>query len=65
MIDKKIVGRTLTLIQGTRYLFTDQLDGFIGYVKHYINFEYNEEDLKESVQEGVRIYFELMNKERT
>lgn len=63
MIDRNIATVALTLIQGTTYLCADQLEWFIDYTKRYINFEYNEEDLKESVQEGVRIYFELMNKE--
>ena len=63
MIDKKIVFETINRIQGIKYLYEKQVEGLIGYVEHYINFEYKKEDLEESVREGIKIYFEHMNEQ--
>lgn len=63
MIDKKIVFETINRLQGIKYLFEKQIESLIGYVDNYITFEYKKEDLEESVREGIKIYFELMNEQ--
>jgi hypothetical protein len=60
MINKEVVRKVIEFINDAKYLHKNQIKWLIAYTEHYFkNQNINQEDLVESVNEGIRIYFQL------